>query len=404
MAHPLQKPFDAIAPEDLQLLIDHEVAEGQNLEYKEQGWGHGDEEVREMLRDISAMANAYGGYIFLGVQERNDDSGIPVRISGIKSRTANMERERIQASCLVNMDRRIPGFKIRTIPIDKHTSVVAIYVPRSLRAPHMVTFRGLYQFWVRHDRQKSKMSVEEIADLFLHTRSLVDDAQSFLRQRRTEILEEIKRVPFCVLRALPLLLTDEIVDTTDTRLRELMKCLPEQDRSGFNLDFSRRLEFEAHPTLFGLEIMIPNLSRLQIFRNGYVEVMIDISEGSRFVLESRQPSAPIFNPNALAGYTVSFLSALAAFKEHLMIEYSYLLFVSLFNVRGYRLSKFRVGARAFEHRFEVWGKDHLEIPASEVPSLENVDIVAKSFVDRIYQAFHYERSPCFENGFFRPDS
>ncbi len=404
MAHPFQKTFDAITSDDLKLLIDHEVPERQNLEYKRQEWDHGAEDVREMLRDISAMANAYGGYILLGVEERNDNSGIPVRINGIGSKRADMERGRIQASCLVNIDPRIPGFKIRTITIGKDISVIAIRVSRSMRAPHMVTYQGLNQFWVRHDRQKSKMSVEEIADLFLHTRSLVHDAQSFLKQRRIEILKEINGDAYYVIGALPLLVTGEIVDITDTRLRELMKCRPGQERSGFYLNFSRPSHLEPHPTLFGLEIKIGRSMRLQVFRNGYVEAMADVKEESHFVLRSRQSPTLIFNSDALAGYTVSFLSALAALKEHLAIEGSYLLFVSLFNIRGCGLSEFTVNARTFGDRFEVWTKDHLEIPASQVPSLENVDVVAKFFVDRIYQAFHYERSPSFRDGCFVPNN
>lgn len=397
-----RKTFDAIASEDLRFLIEHRVAERQNLEYKKQQWGHGDEEVREMLRDISAMANAYGGYIFLGVEEENGNSGIPVGIPGIRSAKADMERERIQSSCLVNIDPRIPGFKIRTITIDKDSSVIAVHVPRSTRAPHMVTFKGLNQFWVRHDRQKSKMSVEEIADLFLRTRSLVDDAQSFLKRRRIEILEEIKKIPYYVIGALPLLVRDEIADITDTQLRVLMKHLPGQERAGFNLNFSQSLEPEPHPTLFGLEIKIQNLVRLQLFRNGYVEAMIDVSEGAGFVQRHRRPFPLIFNPYALAGYAVSFFCALAAFREHLAIEDSFLLFVSLFNVKGFALSEFLPNARGFESTLEVWPKDHLEIRVSQVPSLENVDTVAKFFVDRIYQAFHHEQSPCFKDGRFRP--
>lgn len=398
-----RKPFDAIASEDLHFLIEYRVAEGQNLEYKKQQWGRNDEEVREMLRDISAMANAYGGYIFLGVEEENSNSGIPVNIPGIRSTKADAERERIQSSCLVNTDPRIPGFKIRTIPIDRDSSVVAIHVPRSTRAPHMVTFRGLNQFWVRHDRQKSKMSVEEIADLFLRTRSLVDDAQSFLKRRRTEILEEIKRIPFYVIGTLPLLVRDEITDITDTQLRALMKHLPGQDRAQFNLDFSRSLELQPHPTLFGLEIRINNLMRLQLFRNGYVEAMIDVSEEAKFVQRHQASSHTIFNPYALAGYAVSFLCALAAFREHLALEDSFLLFVSLFNVKGFALSELLPDAYRYANTLEVWPKDHLEIRVSQVSTSENVHTVAKFFLDRIYQAFHHEQSPCFKDGRFRPN-
>ena len=53
-----------------------------------------------MLRDITAMANSYGGYIFLGIKQDDENNGLPVDIIGIDSPEAEKERDRILSSCL----------------------------------------------------------------------------------------------------------------------------------------------------------------------------------------------------------------------------------------------------------------------------------------------------------------
>lgn len=52
------KPLIEITEHDLAGLIDNQVRENQNLEYKQIMYGNTDEEKREMLRDITSMANA----------------------------------------------------------------------------------------------------------------------------------------------------------------------------------------------------------------------------------------------------------------------------------------------------------------------------------------------------------
>jgi predicted HTH transcriptional regulator len=67
------KPLTEIAPSDLRDLIDNKVRESQTLEFKRENYGRLDDDIREMLRDISAMANAFGGDLLLGVDE--DETG-----------------------------------------------------------------------------------------------------------------------------------------------------------------------------------------------------------------------------------------------------------------------------------------------------------------------------------------
>lgn len=88
----------------LQWLVDSQVQEGIDLEYKSELYGGGDEERRELLRDVVSMANAQGGLILLGITE--DGEGIPMGLVGVER---GNHSEPIISSCLANIDRRIIG-------------------------------------------------------------------------------------------------------------------------------------------------------------------------------------------------------------------------------------------------------------------------------------------------------
>jgi len=94
------KPIENLSQGHLQSLRDNKVSERQNIEYKGRVYEKNDEEIREMLRDITAMANSYGGYIFLGIKQDDENNGLPVDIIGIDSPEAEKERDRILSSCL----------------------------------------------------------------------------------------------------------------------------------------------------------------------------------------------------------------------------------------------------------------------------------------------------------------
>ena len=77
----IAKPIDQIEEDDLQRLIG--TAESRQLEFKA-SLGKSDEDVKEFLKDVSAMANATGGDIY-GVVEDIDENGntVATEIQGI---------------------------------------------------------------------------------------------------------------------------------------------------------------------------------------------------------------------------------------------------------------------------------------------------------------------------------
>ncbi len=84
--------------EDLQRLINDQVQERDTVEYKRDIYGNSDADKREMLKDITSMANHRGGYLLIGIDE--NDEGIPTDVVGVEQ---GNHVERIRSCCLARI-------------------------------------------------------------------------------------------------------------------------------------------------------------------------------------------------------------------------------------------------------------------------------------------------------------
>lgn len=386
-----QKNLIDISEGDIASLITNQVRENQNLEYKETIYGNADEETREMLRDISSLANAQGGHILIGVKEDNQNEGLPIQIVGI----ANGETAcaRIVSSCLSNVDERIPGLATHLVPLSGGNHVLIVQIPKSPRAPHIITFKGLYQFWKRHDRQKSRMSVTEIKEACNATEQLMTRTEEFLKQRK-KMANKGQSCYF--ISATPFFAKDEIIDIYDQQIREMIKHPPDQRRHGFNLEVSG----DVKPTLQGLISEIPEYRCLEIFRNGHCEFTAHVKEFIS-ILELDGNRYPILNSYALVEYVVSFIRFYKKVFEYLNLMEPVIISVNLFNINQFGLYErpeqhYQSKAIDIYRGAKIWREEDLEIPPQEVLYFDLPDKIARLFTDRIWNAFGYERSPHFD--------
>ncbi len=395
------KPLEAITDADLQALIDNQVREGQTLEYKRDLYGRGDEEVREMLRNISSIANAFGGDLLIGVDE--NEEGIAVNLPGVEN--AEVEAQRVVGSSLANIEERVLGLRAWPVRLQNGRSVVIVRIPRSLRAPHMVTFKGLNQFWARHDRQKAPMSTHEIKDVCLRVEGLMEELGRFLEKRKREILKDIFWAPYYVVAVTPIFANSEVLEIGDTRLRYLLENPMGQRQEGWNVIF----EDHPHPTLNGLIMEIPNRKALELFRTGHMELRVRIDEVSfcrgRVEIEERQ--YPVLYACPLVEYPVSLLRLGKAIYDYLGLTDPIVVSVLLYNIDEFALHRgVDEGQRMTPNPYygpRILRKKHLYIPPRQTPSLDEPDKVAKMCVDRLWQAFGYEQAPLFDTeGNFRP--
>ena len=140
--------FNALSETDLQRLIDNGVPEGPRIEYKRDFVGLRDDDKKEFLKDISAFANASGGYILYGVAEKD---GIPIPpLLGLSSTESSSGIARLENIVRDSLEPRIVGLTMRPVPLRNGNSVVAVRVPRSWNPPHRVSFQKWNKFFTRN--------------------------------------------------------------------------------------------------------------------------------------------------------------------------------------------------------------------------------------------------------------
>jgi hypothetical protein len=145
--------------EEVQRLVDTKVQESLHLDYKVSQALVGANKHGEIAKDVSAFANSDGGLIIYGVIEKDH---IPIGIdSGVDHR--RYSREWLEQVIRSNITPRIEDLRIASILLSADTSLYAVQIPKSYRAPHqeMTTKR----YYKRYNFGSVPMEDYEINDI-----------------------------------------------------------------------------------------------------------------------------------------------------------------------------------------------------------------------------------------------
>ena len=137
---PTYSPFDKaiknLEPTDLDVL--KTVKEGWHVEYKRVLVN-----AKSMAKAVSAFANTYGGWLFLGVEERSEDEPVAGSFPGIPERDLDAALQRLRQAVAEYLSSA-PHFETKTlrgpcseIGLVSGTSVIAVEIPESHTAPHI---------------------------------------------------------------------------------------------------------------------------------------------------------------------------------------------------------------------------------------------------------------------------
>ena len=130
MYSPFDKDLPEITAEDLEGL--KRIHEGWYVDYKEQQLS-----PRNYAKAISAMANTYGGWIFIGVKELSRDDNRAGSFPGVDAGQIDLTHQHIRQGVAEHLNPQ-PFFETRTIDCPNATNdekVVVVRVPQSSRAP-----------------------------------------------------------------------------------------------------------------------------------------------------------------------------------------------------------------------------------------------------------------------------
>ena len=191
------KRIDELTKEDIQRVVAEAVLEDAEVKFKETlpakdgkdpriegGNKIGDRARNEILEEIIAFANTYGGILFLGIQETEDK---PARAKKILPIPRCVElAERLKLQCRDCIEPQIPIVEIVGVSTRKKdgAGVVVVQLPQSRASPHRHTVtRECYK---RHADRTEKMTMREIQDLTLQVERGMGAIEAKFEERRRQ--------------------------------------------------------------------------------------------------------------------------------------------------------------------------------------------------------------------------
>jgi len=138
-----------------------------------------------------------------------------------------------------------------------------------------------------------------------------------------------------------------------------------------------------------------------LFRSGYYELRVDRD----LVYERDQFQGVCVNGPGLIEFSVNYFRALSYLVEQFGIESNVVGFICLYNVGDTPLKSKLIDPKtghSYYPKKKLEKTTHLLIPPIQIISFENPDAVAKSFLEKIWNAFGFEEVPYFKNDKYSP--
>ena len=304
----LTKPVSELEYEDIEDLTSSGEPESIILDYKKTISGS-ERDKAELAKDICAFANSQGGYLIIGIEEKK---GKPVHPPcGTKRMLEEQKAEEwLEQVIISNVAQRvITDIKVITVP-KSDLCIIVVYVPMSVRMPHMVTCqrdnRYYRRIFKRHHFESLPAEEYEVREMFekgtrisnrtteyLSSQGYYDPSSNtfaeniYTRQLGMRVREEqvpsTYKVPaghFATFIACPDFLTDDLIDTGKDELWDWLEPNNRRyqpDPGGILLPRDKRTTLDGIIIIDEDYLPADNQRKFQhrflrINRNGYIEL------------------------------------------------------------------------------------------------------------------------------------
>ena len=391
---------------------------------------------REICKDVTAMANAEGGYILIGIREENK-----VAQDFFTVDDAAIIAQSINGVCLQNIDPRIPNLEVEPYFLKwahRDIELVIIHIPPSEMRPHSFQWKNSTNFVKRYGDVTREFPVSElIQDLLIRyqppiinhienqlssilreTRQErrnsispeddpldVDEVRELIRIMELRFKEVISDQPYYRILAVPTEFNPDAVDTRDEGIRNTMYNPPNRRYANFGVTgiLEREVAF-SHEGIQG-----PNITggEIILLKNGFLEVRCPLyTSNFQWRREESQISTPWLYPYVVCEFPVTFLKLVKAIYEASGISSNVIVQQEYYNLIGFMLPRgnpANVAFAAFQDERSVYQGECPIISKRTLESDFNSEHVAHDLVKDVYDSFGLNKEwiPAFdENGNF----
>ena len=412
------------------------------LDFKQQDYHRDpkdpDKHKREICKDVTAMANAEGGYILIGVSETNK---IAQGLFSVPD--AEKVAQSIRDTCLQFIDPRIPNLEVERYPHplewrNKDIELVIIHIPPSEMRPHSFLWKNSTNFVKRYGDVTREFPVSElIQDLLIRYQPRiisqiesqlssilretrrerrnsispeddaldVDEVRELIRIMELRFKETISDQPYYRILAVPTEFNPDAVDTRDKGIRNTMYNPPNRRYANFGVTgiLEREVSF-SHEGIQG-----PNITggEIILLKNGFLEVRCPLyTSNFQWRREESQISTPWLYPYVVCEFPVTFLKLVKAIYEASGINSNVIVQQEYYNLIGFMLPRgnpANVAFAAFQDERIVYQGERPIISKRTLESDFMPDHVAYDLVKEVYDYFGLDKKwiPAFdENGNF----
>ncbi len=382
----LGKRADKIEDFDINRLVDNQVPESKNLDYKKELHLSRDKDKKEFLFDISAMYNTDGGCIIYGIEEikdeKNQNTGKPAAVTGITIDNIDKLTQQIEDIIKGSTEPNITQLAIKKIIVNEK-SVLIIGIPKGLGLPAMITFSGTNKFYKRRNSGKYSVDVYELNQMFMQNHVLREKANQFRNDRIKRVINQ-ENIPNLdietsfFIHIIPVGFLDyQILDfsTAENDLQLNMRPL-------YSSGWDRMYNIDGFATFSTSPDRKMVSSYNQIFRNGIYELYT-----SELFYETRQ-GVKGFNGNSFISETLKVISEGLFVLNQMQVTPPFLISFSFHNVKD----KVIDSSRSFYNR--EFKQNQIIFPLIQIPSYES-DIykLLKPNYDILWQSLGFAKSP-----------
>jgi hypothetical protein len=303
------KPLKEIVEQDIQNLVDDQIEESAHLDYKREV-DFSSSGKKELAKDISAFANSGGGVILYGIEEKKNEHGIPVPVSPIHGIESSIDRERIENVALNSISPRVQ-MSIRRIELsrDPSRSVLILFMPASLQAPHMLTKGGDNRYYKRVNFSSVPMEEYEVRLLFQKNIQMREEA-SRIEQSKDNCLRDLNNdgSPWLCMLSYPEIIAGDLFSINDRTLDWL------RDSIHHTMDESRYLAGFLRPLGSGFVARYEENHRIWYILEVRKDGVLEWGNSSLFINDEKS-KGPTFLPYVFAKELIGFLDFLGEFYE-----------------------------------------------------------------------------------------
>jgi hypothetical protein len=381
----LHLPVQAVQERDLLALVTNCVQEGRAIEYKAQLPGGSDADKREFLADVTSFANATGGDLLFGVEE---ERGLPVALPGLELSDLDAAMLRLDSIVRDGCRPRVGGISSARVPLANGRTVLAMRIPRSWTAPHMVTFGNLSRFYARNMAGKYQLDVTELRRAFMATGESIESAMRFRLERVSRLVAGETPLPLhagprLVLQMYPLVAADPefTIDLPTVIAFSPMSIYTTQRSFRYNLE-----GVVSH----GPQERDRVGTYLQVFRNGRLETVT-----SRMITRE-QPA--VLRTEVVEKQLFDRMDHYQELYRQLDVPVPVAIMITLLDVEGFRLLPANPG-RVWHQERPPLARADLVLP--EVMMIQNPTEskeLLRPTLDILWQSFGWEYCRNYDNG------